>query len=175
MISRNRLENAIVMHQGSTTETIELYSYFSYENGQCGGIRSPMHIANIKRIGYFVNVDSESMFLNINIYFLFIEFIIKDKTSYTETRKSTLDKRNRSDRYFPSKWRNNFYGCTLNIGYKMWPPLVINVGDKLNYAGLEIDFLLIVCDLLNCTFNWIEYFGVENRFDMWTPLMVFFI
>lgn len=84
--------------------------------------------------------------------------------------KYELNSAELENQFFPTKFRNNFFGCPLKVGYKLWPPFVIDVQEKLHYSGFEIDFLLIVCKLLNCSLEWTEYY--RGLYDFFTPLSV---
>lgn len=72
--------------------------------------------------------------------------------------------------FFPSKMPLKLHGCPLKIGYKLWPPFVINVNAAERYAGYEFDFLLIVRNYLNCTYRYRQF---PRRVDYLPTILVY--
>lgn len=66
MIWSKRLQNAIIVQsfEQNSRKTLEIFSYFPYENGQCGMFDGE----NIKRMGYFSINRGEKHLLKFDIF-----------------------------------------------------------------------------------------------------------
>lgn len=143
----NWMQNSILLQycDRNDSKNLDVFSYFPYRNQQCGGV---FNVSNIQRIGYFSLGDDEQQQQQQIKY----QVVLNDSMLQNHFRSYY-----HSYPFFPPKLPLNLHGCMLKIGYKVWPPFVISVKAEQRYSGYEFDFLLIVRDILNCTYRLKEF------------------